>query len=186
MKKNVLLILSALLIACVSTNANAGAFFGLRGGAEKIEVDSDKKASEDINSSENDFMFGGFIGYHYSFFRLEAEYMYHSERKFDDKLEVETQTIMGNLYFSPPIKIILKPYLMAGVGAALHSTEIGKKDDSNTDLAWHIGAGLELEFTENVFLEAGVRYVQMGEAEVKNSTYELKGFNYFGGLRFEY
>ena len=72
----------------------------------------------------------------------------------------------------------------------MHATELSSYDDNNTDLAWHLGAGLELEFTENVFLEVGTRYASYGEATVKindyDDRYEMKGFNYYGGLRFEY
>lgn len=186
MKKTVLLILFALLVAGVSSKANAGVFFGIRGGAERLEIDGVGTSASNADDSVNDYVFGGFLGYHYSFFRMEAEYTYHNKRGFEGGVDVESQTIMGNLYFSPPMKSVVKPYLMGGVGAALHSTEIGTNDASNTDLAWHIGLGLELEFTENVFLEAGARYVNMGEAELDADKFEMTGFNYFGGLRFEY
>lgn len=184
MKKTVLLILFALLATGMPSKANAGFFMGIRGGAERVEIDG--VSSTDSSDSANDIMFGGFLGYHYSFFRLEAEYMYHNKRTFEGDVDVETQTAMGNLYFSPPMKSVVKPYLMGGVGAALHNTSVGTNDDSNTDLAWHVGIGLELEFTEKVFLEAGARYTNIGDAELNGVSYGMTGFNYFGGLRFEY
>ena len=184
MKKTVLLILFALLVASVPSKANAGLFLGFRGGPERIEADGIN--TEKGSYSVNDIMFGGFVGYHYSFFRLEAEYMYHNKRTFKENIDIESQSVMGNLYFSPPTKGVVKPYLMGGVGAALHNTSITTEDDSNTDLAWHVGLGLELEFTENLFLEVGARYVNIGEAELNGNTYGMTGYNYFGGLRFEY
>ena len=186
MKKTVLLILFALLAAGLSSEAQADLFFGIRGGAERLEIDGIGTSALNADDSVNDFIFGGFVGYHYSFFRMEAEYMYHNKRSFEGDIDVESQTIMGNLYFSPPMKSVVKPYLMGGVGAALHDTTVGTSNDSNADLAWHIGLGLELEFTENVFLEAGARYVNLGDAEFNSDKYEMCGFNYFGGLRFEY
>ena len=186
MKKTLLFTLALIASVAFSTNAFAGAFFGIRSGAEKLDVEEANTAFED---SQGKFIGAGFVGYHYSFFRLEAEYMYQAKRSYqseDNKVSIETHSVMGNLYFSPPVKSALKPYLMGGVGAAFLDTKDGNFSDDNTDLAWQVGLGLELEFTENVFLEVGGRFVNMGEAEVNNKAFEQTGFNYFGGLRFEY
>ena len=186
MKKTLLFTLILIANFVFATNASAGAFFGIRFGAEKLDVEEANTFFED---SQAKFIGAGFVGYHYSFFRLEAEYMYQAKRSYQsdaDRVSIETHSLMGNLYFSPPIKSVLKPYLMGGVGAAFLDTKEGNFSDDNTDLAWQLGLGLELEFTENVFLEVGGRFVNMGEAEVNNKSFEQTGFNYFGGLRFEY
>lgn len=183
MKKS-LLCLTALLMLGTASTANAGAFFGLRVGAEKYKVDNN---SQNLEEGRTDFLMGGFLGYHWSFFRLEVEYLYHPQRSFQGGLtKMESQTVMGNLYFAPPVRSVLHPYFMGGGGAAFHSTKVTGDSDKNTAFTWQIGGGLELEFTENVFLDAGVRWMDMGNAKLNDEKYDVRGLSYFAGLRFEY
>ncbi len=184
MKKTLLAGLAVLSLFAISSTAQAGLFFGIRGGAEKFEAESTQLG---IDEGRSDFMLGGFVGYHYSFFRFEGEYMYHPQRSFaGGTSKIETQTAMGNLYFSPPMRSALKPYFMGGAGAAFHSAKVANQSDDNITFAWQIGAGVELEFTENVFLEVGARYTDMRTAEMKDIEFDVKSLSCFGGLRFEY
>ena len=184
MKKILLIGTVAFLMSGMVSAANANVFFGMRAGTEKFKVDN---TSQSLEEGRTDFLVGAFVGYHYSFFRLEAEYMYHPERSFQGgNTKIETQTAMGNLYFSPPVRSVFHPYVMTGFGVAFHNTDVGNTSDKNTAFAWQMGAGLEIEFSEKVFLEGGARFSKYGDAELGTQKYETKGLSYFGGLRFEY
>lgn len=184
MKKIILTGLIATLLMGAASTANADVFFGLRGGAEKLKV---KNTSISLDEGKTDLMFGAFVGYHYSFFRLEGEYLYHMDRDYmGDSMKLESHSAMGNLYFSPPVRTFLHPYLMGGVGATFHDLSLNGDSDKKTVFSWQLGIGLELEFTENVFLDVGGRFARYGKAELNKEKYEVGGYSYFGGLRFEY
>ena len=184
MKKIILSGLVALFALGIASTAEANVFFGLRGGAEKLKIDNSALSLEE---GQTDFFVGAFVGYHYSFFRLEGEYSFHPERSYQGgATKVEDHVAMGNLYFSPPVRSFFHPYVMGGVGCAFHDLSTGTVSDKSKSFAWQTGVGIELEFTEKVFLDAGVRYSDYGHAKLGNTKYDLKGYSYFGGLRFEY
>lgn len=184
MKKSILLGLFALLALSIASTANANVFFGLRCGADKIKIDN---TALGLDEGSSYLMFSGFVGYHYSFFRLEGEYIYRPERDFaNKKINEELHTAMGNLYFSPPIRSFIHPYIMGGAGLAIHEVEVLSISERDKSFAWQLGAGVELEFTEKVFLEVGGRVSDFGKAEIGNQKYGFEGYSLFGGLRFEY
>lgn len=184
MKKFILTSLVSLLALGIASTANANVFFGLRGGAEKFKIDN---SAQSLEEGQTDFLVGAFVGYHYSFFRLEGEYTFHPERTYQDgRTKVEDHVAMGNLYFSPPVRSFFHPYIMGGVGCAFHNMTVASNSDKTKSLAWQTGIGVELEFTEKVFLEFGGRYSDYGRAKLGRVKYDLKGYTYFGGLRFEY
>ena len=184
MKKFILTGLVALLALSMASTANANVFFGLRCGGDKVKIDNTSLALEE---GDSDLMFGSFVGYHYSFFRIEGEYIYRPERKFvGNTIKEELHTAMGNLYFSPPIRSFLHPYVMGGAGLAIHQISVGTDSNRDKAFAWQLGVGIELEFTENVFLDVGGRVSDFGDAEIGNQKYGVEGHSIFGGLRFEY
>ena len=184
MKKFILTGLVALLTLSIASTANANVFFGLRGGAEKLKINN---TSLSLEEGQTDFFVGAFVGYHYSFFRLEGEYTFHPERTYQNgATKVEDHVTMGNLYFSPPVRSFFHPYIMGGAGCAFHNMYVGTNSNKSKSFAWQTGIGLELEFTENVFLDIGGRYSDYGKSKMGNQRYDLKAYSYFGGLRFEY
>ena len=188
--KKFLITLVAVSIAFASS-ANAGVYFGGRGGFEKYKVEN---SGLGLDYGKTEYLIGGDIGYHTGFFRLEAEYLYHPRRTFDDRYKTETQTVMGNLFFSPPIKGWLRPYLMGGAGVGFHSFTL--PDDSthkDHNFAWQAGLGLEVKFASKassedggVFLDLGGRMIDMGDPEYDNVKIKSTGYFYYLGLRFEY
>ena len=176
--------LLALIAVSIAFSANAGIYFGGRGGFEKYKV---KNSSIPLDNGKTDYLIGADIGYHYSFFRLEAEYLYHPQRSFDSKYKDEAQTVMGNLFFSPPVKGWLHPYLMGGAGVAFHKfTMPGNDEHKDHNFAWQTGLGLEMEFSKNVFLDVGGRLIDFGDPEYERTKVETTGYFYYFGLRFEY
>ncbi len=182
MKKT--LLFAALLCGALAMPAQAGVYFGLKGGLEDIQV-KDKKA--DLREFESDLVGSVFVGYHRSFFRFDLEYTYHPERKYADKtLKMTNHTGMANLYFEPPVKSFLKPYIGAGAGINYHDTEVGDESDSNTTFAWSASAGIGLEVSDHVFLDLGYRYMDMGKAKIDGEKIKTRSQQGYIGLRFEY
>jgi opacity protein-like surface antigen len=61
------------------------------------------------------------------------------------------------------------PYVGGGVGAAYHQITdlnfpVGASDGSNWDFAYHVSMGLAYDFTPNLKLDVGYRYINMGDA----------------------
>ena len=181
MKKFILALTAACFVFC-ATQAKANIFFGIRGGIEKYKIENNNLK---IDGGETDYLMAGFLGYHTGFFRLEAEYMYHPRRRLSD-FKDETQTVMGNLYFSPPIKSWLHPYLMGGAGVAFHSMTLNEEKKKDHTFSWQAGLGLELEFANNVFIDVGGRLVDYGRPEHNDEKFDTNGYLYYLGLRLEY
>ena len=179
--KKFLLILVAV---CLASSANAGIYFGGRGGYGKYKVES---SNLDLDHGKSTYLLGADLGYHTGFFRVEAEYLYRPKRNFDDKFKDEVQTVMGNLFFAPPLKGWFHPYLMGGAGVAFHSsTYADSTEHKDHNLAWQAGLGVEMEFTNNVFFDVGGRMIDSGDPEYENIKVDTKGYFYYFGLRFEY
>ena len=79
--KKTLSILLASALAMTSVSAQAGVYFGLRGGYNNIEVEN---TSADIEEGEGDWLASGYIGFRASdFFRFDVEGMFNPERSFE-------------------------------------------------------------------------------------------------------
>ncbi len=177
-------ILLTIMAICLASSANAGVYFAGRGGFEKYKVEN---SDMDLDNGKTDYLIGGARGYHRSFFRLEAEYLYHPQRSFDGKYKSETQTVMGNLFFAPPIKGWLHPYLMGGAGVGFHNFKFeDESEHKDHTFAWQTGIGLEMEFSNNVFFDVGGRLIDMGDPEYEKTKIKTDGYFYYFGLRFEY
>ena len=181
--KNILL-LAALFCSFLSLPAQAGAYFGLKGGLEDIRV---KDKDLDLREFESDLVGSAFVGYHYSFFRFDLEYTYHPEREYADKtLKMTNHTGMANLYFEPPVKYFLMHYIGVGAGINYHDTEVGTESDSNTSFAWSAAVGLGLEVSNHVYLDVGYRYMDLGKAKIADEKIKTRSQQGYIGLRFEY
>ncbi len=184
MKKFLFIFVCAFALVGLACPANAGMFFGARAGAEKYLI---KNTSDQLDEGRTGFFAAGFVGYHASFFRFEGEYTYFPERSFQGKqMKANTQMVMGNLYFSPPMRFFIQPYVMGGAGVSLHKLEQSEVSKKTNAFSWQIGAGLELELSENVFLDVGGRWLNLGDAKLNSKKYSVDGYSYYGGLRFEY
>ena len=180
--KKILTSLMVLGLVLATSTANAGIYFGGRGGFEKYKVEN---SDWGLDYQKTKFLAGGFLGYHSGFFRLEAEYLYHPKRSISG-FSSESQTVTGNLFFSPPIKSMLHPYIMGGAGAGFHKLTVGGDEEKDTTFTWQAGIGLEVEPTDNVFFDVGGRWIDFGDPEYEKHKVDTKGYFYYLGLRFEY
>jgi outer membrane autotransporter protein len=128
-------------------------------------------------------------------FRLELEYLYRSQTEarwsgdeaifidapFDWKFDADfqVQTAFLNLAWDIHTSLPVTPYLQAGIGAAFHESEVSyqdedgnkvKVDETNTELAWNIGAGLAYALNSHWSVDLGYRYLDAGTAELKSGT----------------
>lgn len=184
MKKLLLSALLATAVCWTGATAEAGAYFGLKGGVADMQI---KEKKSDLREFESDWFASGFVGYHFEFFRADVEYTYHPEREYNDKnIKAKNQSVMGNLYFEPPFRSWVQPYIGGGLGANFHDTKVGSESDTNTSFSWQAAAGIGLELTHNVFLDLGYRYIDMGKGKIEDAKFKMRAQEGYAGLRFEF
>ncbi|EKT62281.1 outer membrane protein [Providencia burhodogranariea] len=96
-------------------------------------------------------------------------------------------TLMVNTYYDMPVNEYVSPYIMAGVGAAflknsanMQSNVAGQDIQSHstsnkTNLAWALGTGVSWKVNENISIETGYTYTDVGN--IKNSLTGHNGIN---------
>jgi len=85
------------------------------------------------------------------------------------------QTLFANVYYDIDTGTKFTPYVGAGMGAGFIRTEGGKADNgwvstgskTITNFAWNIGLGLGYEVTNNIALDVGYRFADLGKAVTK-------------------
>jgi opacity protein-like surface antigen len=88
--------------------------------------------------------------------------------------DVEAHTLMLNLWYDFPVREKWNLYVGAGAGVARIELEtndfVVKGSDSDTNFAFQLGGGVSYDLLKNLAIEAGYRYVNMGDAETDLST----------------
>jgi opacity protein-like surface antigen len=145
--------------------------------------------------NHTDSAFGGSIAIGYDFekqfsvpVRAEVEYAGFSQveakkRFFADgdsitgKQTYNIHTIFANAYFDIDTSTLVTPYVGAGLGMAFVTSNFKGRDDEDgewvrivgaktkTNFAWNVGAGVGLDFTDNITLDVGYRFVGLGSAK---------------------
>lgn len=115
--------------------------------------------------------------------RAELEYNWHNEQQqttdsllpFTYDSVVRTQTAFINAYvdltsLTCPLGTGLVPYLGAGLGVAHHNIRttdtfvVGA--DSSNEFAWNVGGGATLPLANGFAVQAGVRYIDLGDTDI--------------------
>lgn len=119
-----------------------GGFFQIPNGAVRTEIEYSQKAD-----AENSYESMGDIY----------------------KAKIEIQSLMLNAFYDIDIGSKVTPYIGGGIGYAKLKLDdqywkdaYGKDIDDN-NFAWQIGAGVAVELTDNVSVDAGYRYVDYGD-----------------------
>jgi opacity protein-like surface antigen len=126
---------------------------------------------------------GGAIGYEFmEDYRGELSFIYNPftktkiEKEDNSYTELSHSSIaaFANIYFSPHEFEILTPYAFFGMGFARNRVSAIKDFNStggllntqagggNTHYAWNLGAGITLDFTENILFDLGYRFINYG------------------------
>lgn len=98
------------------------------------------------------------------------------------KVNYNASTLMANFFYDFHNSTSFTPYLTAGLGLAFINTEyeynvrnagasvFGMNESENfTNFAWNVGAGVAYSFNENVSVDLGYRYVNLGNVNVSGS-----------------
>lgn len=99
---------------------------------------------------------------------------------FNINAEVETETFFLNMYADFPVAEKFELYAGAGVGMAKHSSKVTylvhdvfgghwgsfTDADSNTCVAYNVTAGAAYLITDNVAIDLGLRYADLGQAQL--------------------
>ena len=94
------------------------------------------------------------------------------------KLTTNSTTLLANVYYDFHNSTAFTPYVGAGVGLAFNylgvdvhdnARNLGYScDDRSTNFAWQVGAGVAYSFNENMAIDAGYRYLDLGYTETKS------------------
>ena len=200
MQKKVFTLLGALLLSTAiagAAEARDGWYAAFRGGVTNSNLnDVDDKATDEAEIDfDNVWMMSGAIGYRYSYFRAELEYTYredHSE-EYDGGLsgtEFGATNLMLNGYFDFLPNYVISPYVSAGIGWTQVSLDTfsysyGKtivEGNESDNFTWSLGAGMTVRINKCLNIDAGYRYIDMGDIESANvNAHEI----YFG-LRYTF
>ncbi len=207
MKKTLLAATSAMVLAIStvsSASAKDGFYLAVRGGNTNFNLNNKKDASTD--SAREDYgdtwHVAGALGYKYKYFRLEGEYTFRNN--IDDNYEnivsgnitsdrnvkLDADTFLVNAYVDLMPNYWISPYIAGGIGLSrlkLESHVINgagspETSEKDTTFTWMLGAGLSLRLNRCLNLDAGYRYVDMGElGHAEFTLHEV-----YGGLRFTF
>ncbi|MDR2124101.1 MAG: outer membrane beta-barrel protein [Desulfovibrio sp.] len=161
----------------------------------------DRDGPDFHTGNHNDSAFGGSIAVGYDFekqfavpVRAEIEYAGFSQveaKKTGDwngdrvtaKQTYNIHTVFANAYFDIDTATLVTPYVGAGLGTAFVTSKLKGKDvednewhvtgaKTKTNFAWNVGTGVGFDFTDNITLDVGYRFVGLGAAKTKTFTEE--------------
>ncbi len=185
MKPNIFTCLGICVLIFTSFNAQAKAYFGLRGELSTVKEKEIWKETDDLPGGS------AFLGVSSGPMRMELEYSYIGHAKFTqtglDKLESRFQRGLVNGFINLPIRgLSVSPFLTAGAGTVYHSLKYAGEKEDGFEFAWTVGAGLSIDLTRNVAVDFGYRYVDMGDGEIAGKSVKFKSNETFAGVRFAF
>lgn len=94
--------------------------------------------------------------------------------------DVRTWAVMANAYYDIATGTAFTPYVGVGLGVAFNrindttyrfgAAQFSENGHSKTNFAWSVQAGVAYAVTQNVKLDAGYRYIDLGEFETGGSS----------------
>lgn len=174
-------VLSLSVIYSVAQPCYAKGYFSVRGGI------NDVKESAILEKRTNDNFISVALGTNTGPFRMEGEYSYLQPVEFKTpKIKARFQRAMAQGYIDLPVTRYVQPYLNAGAGASFYHVSGFSASESATNFAWNIGGGVGFRLTRNLTADTGLRYVDMGKADLKDAQKKLdfSSFESYVGLRF--
>jgi len=102
--------------------------------------------------------------------RMEAEYLYHGNQTFTNDInhEISAHSILANAFLDIQTDTYFTPYFGGGAGLAVINDRVTNSDSTKTsrwNFAWNLGGGLAWSINENLALDIGYRYMDLGKAE---------------------
>ena len=197
------LLVTILLVFASSAHAQPtnGFYVGVKAGFSFFSADNLKavypggseKATSDTDTV---FNFAEFIGYDFFYrtnvpLRLDLEANTFLDAKGDGSLygnniyqNFYVNTVMANIYYDFRNSSILTPYIGVGLGVGFINTYFGINDQQFrgterdiTNFAWSLGAGVGINLTENLVLDAGYKFMNLGEVKTGGITDYYTAYN---------
>lgn len=204
MKKSLLTMAAALVLTVVATGAaeaRDGFYIGLRGGNTNNNLNNKRDSSADkaLEDFGDVWNMSGALGYKYKYFRVEGEYIYRNDiddhylvknggRDFQHKVTMSSDSFMANAYIDFMPNFWISPYISGGIGLTRLEIENTSNDggsyrkDTADNFTWMLGGGLSLRLNKCLNLDAGYRYLDMGDIGDAN----INAHEVYGGLRFTF
>ncbi len=177
-------------------SARDGFYVALRGGNTDYNMNDkeDSAVSESRAEFGDTWMMSGALGYKYKYFRIEGEYIYRDD--IDEEYRsgratynssLESDSFMANIYLDLMPNYWISPYLNGGIGITridLSNRDPGgdKVTYSKVNFTSALGGGLSLRLNRCVNIDAGYRYLDMGDINKAN----INVHEWYGGLRFTF
>lgn len=164
---------------------------------QNTHVDLNVGGAEASNLFRSQFTLGGALAVGYDFWsqyqlpiRAELEFAMRGNNKENDSNEFgsfqykyNASTLMANFYYDFRNESAFTPYVGAGVGLAFigvdNKMDIGgvrivRDDETFTNFAFNLGAGVAYSFTDNLAVDLGYRYLNMGYIESTGTRNNIK------------
>ncbi|MFN7226619.1 MAG: OmpW family outer membrane protein [Holosporales bacterium] len=149
------------------------------------------------NENDTGFLAGGAVGYHYNN-NLSAELAWDyitngATNKFSDGKNFNDGDFSSSIFFlngrytfDPVMQTKFRPYLGAGIGYVeeidmdLNTGGVETSYSQDGEIAYQLMAGASYSITENIDLDAGVRYVRVDGINLQREggTSELRNVDY--------
>lgn len=162
------------------------------------ELSDSFPAEFDGDDLDDSFSFGGGIGYNLMRgFRVDLTLDYRNDADlygfFEDSpqtpLTGELSSLVGlvNFYYDLDMGHRITPYIGVGIGFASHTVDGGKTvsatdpvdfaGDTETEFAWALMAGVDIDLRSNWKLDIGYRYLNLGDYSAIDAKTGSKFFN---------
>ena len=154
-------------------------------------------AKFDGDDLDDSFSFGGGIGYNLMRgFRMDVTLDYRNDADMYGFFQASPQTpltgelssLVGlmNFYYDLDLGHRITPYIGVGIGFASHTVDAGKLTsptdvvdfggETETEFAWALMAGVDIDLRANWKLDIGYRYLNMGDYSALDVTTGTKNF----------
>ena len=106
--------------------------------------------------------------------RVEAEYLYHGSQSFMNGTannEVSAHSLLANAFIDIQTDTALTPYFGGGLGLAWLNNRYTNNNPNSSfkvtrcNFAWDLGAGVAWSISENLALDLGYRYMDLGKTD---------------------
>ena len=179
-----------------------GIYLGIRGGVAQPDIGDRNTTGDRLDIDDNLFMLSGAIGYRYTYFRAEFEYIWRDKARDSETIvtpiagrpdpivstsigEFDYDSYMFNLYYDFSPYTWFTPYFQAGIGVTnmeykFHYVGEGSHSLKENNFTWVLGGGISAKMTNRLNIDVGYRYYDMGKiGDGKVHNQEI-----YGGLRY--
>lgn len=122
---------------------------------------------------------------------LEGSYRKADVSNFGIDGDLATWTAMVNAFYDIPVDLLFTPYLVGGIGAAIHDGDFsgpGGYDANEVDLrlAWKLGGGVNYALNDQMELFGGYQYLATNDARIESTKVDYSAHEVLGGLRYRF